>query len=493
MNSHMQNATGQNTGRFGGAEHFLSGLDADTTASLITAAADVVLVIDEDGVIRDAAFGSEELLSHGYQEWLGKSWIQTVTKDSRPKVESMLRDLGSGKGVKWRHLNHTGEDGNELPLSYSIVPVPPSKNKPADKSGIRARALAFGRDLRPQVALQQKLLSAQVSMERDFWRLRHVETRYRLLFQVTSEALLILDASSEKLEEGNPTAHALFGEHIVRTGWSLAESLEASSYAAVRQLFSGLRSSGRANPLKVHFSNGSPDMTLSVSLFRQEESSHFLLRFTQLESSTGTADGNARQMLADVMESAPDAFVVTDMSGSILTANRAFLQLVQVNNEELVRGETLERWLGRAGVDWSVLISNLRQRDVVRLFATRLKGDYGSVSEVEISAVAVTSGETKCLGFTIRDVGLRLNVDSKPSRELPRSTVEMTELVGRVPLKDIVRETTDLIEQLCIEAALNLTGDNRASAAEMLGLSRQSLYVKLRRFGIGDGGNESED
>jgi DNA-binding NtrC family response regulator len=68
----------------------------------------------------------------------------------------------------------------------------------------------------------------------------------------------------------------------------------------------------------------------------------------------------------------------------------------------------------------------------------------------------------------------------------------MTELVGRVPLKDIVRETTDLIEQLCIEAALELTGDNRASAAEMLGLSRQSLYVKLRRFGMGDPGVEGD-
>jgi DNA-binding NtrC family response regulator len=37
---------------------------------------------------------------------------------------------------------------------------------------------------------------------------------------------------------------------------------------------------------------------------------------------------------------------------------------------------------------------------------------------------------------------------------------------------------------MCIEAALELTHNNRASAAEMLGLSRQSLYVKLRKFGI---------
>ena len=53
-------------------------------------------------------------------------------------------------------------------------------------------------------------------------------------------------------------------------------------------------------------------------------------------------------------------------------------------------------------------------------------------------------------------------------------------------MKSIVRDTTDLIEKLCIEAALELAGDNRVSAAEMLGLSRQSLYVKLRRYGLVD-------
>ena len=46
---------------------------------------------------------------------------------------------------------------------------------------------------------------------------------------------------------------------------------------------------------------------------------------------------------------------------------------------------------------------------------------------------------------------------------------------------------------LCIEAALELTRDNRASAAEMLGLSRQSLYVKLRRYGLGDLDGDDED
>jgi DNA-binding NtrC family response regulator len=65
-------------------------------------------------------------------------------------------------------------------------------------------------------------------------------------------------------------------------------------------------------------------------------------------------------------------------------------------------------------------------------------------------------------------------------------------LIGRVPLRDLVREATDVIEKLSIEAALELTGDNRASAAEMLGLSRQSLYVKLRRFGLAEHAAEGE-
>jgi DNA-binding NtrC family response regulator len=57
-------------------------------------------------------------------------------------------------------------------------------------------------------------------------------------------------------------------------------------------------------------------------------------------------------------------------------------------------------------------------------------------------------------------------------------------LVGYSTLKEIVDETTEIIEKMCIEAALEMSGNNRAAAAELLSLSRQSLYVKLRKFGI---------
>jgi DNA-binding NtrC family response regulator len=111
--------------------------------------------------------------------------------------------------------------------------------------------------------------------------------------------------------------------------------------------------------------------------------------------------------------------------------------------------------------------------------------------EVEIAAVSVSGGAQPCLGFTIRATDRRTGREQLGGHELPRTIEQFSHLIGRVPLKNIVRETTDLIERLCIEAALDLTRDNRASAADMLGLSRQGLYAKLRRYGLGDLDNSS--
>ena len=183
--------------------------------------------------------------------------------------------------------------------------------------------------------------------------------------------------------------------------------------------------------------------------------------------------------------------VLTDMEGAIQWCNAAFGMLAQLPDADQARGQSLGRWLGRTGVDMSVLVSNLRQRGAVRLFGTTLRGEQGALAEVEISAVLLTHASQTFLGFAIRDIERRIATDTRRSRELPQSVGHLTELVGRVPIKEIVGETTDVIEQLCIEAALGLTQDNRAAAAELLGLSRQSLYVKMRRFGLGDLMSES--
>ncbi len=137
----------------------------------------------------------------------------------------------------------------------------------------------------------------------------------------------------------------------------------------------------------------------------------------------------------------------------------------------------------------SVLLANLRDSGAAGLFSTELRGVLGLVTDVEIAASALDAGAAPgaaAFAFAVRDVGRRLapSEQSLPTK-VPQSVAQLTELVGRVPLKQIVAETSDLIERLSIETALTMTKDNRAMAAQLLGLSRQSLYVKLRRFGMG--------
>ena len=50
-----------------------------------------------------------------------------------------------------------------------------------------------------------------------------------------------------------------------------------------------------------------------------------------------------------------------------------------------------------------------------------------------------------------------------------------------------------LLSKVDESAAIELTRNNRVAAAEMLGLSRQSLYVKLRRYGLGDLGTDGAE
>ena len=453
----------------------LGNLDAQAAARLIAAASDVALVVDRDGVIRDLAVGSDELAHEQCAQWKGKAWADTVTVESRAKVEALLRDAAAGAEPAWRQVNHPSPQGADLPILYSAIKV-----------GRAGRVVAVGRDLRNVSVLQQRLVEAQQSLERDYARMRHTETRYRLLFQLASEAIVVVDSASGRVVEANPAAMRLLGTNSRQlVGKSFPDGFDARSTRALRALLEKARSAGRAEDVRARLAEDKREFLASASLFRHEAASHVLVRLSAADGAT-PALVQSHSALLRALEASPDGFVVTEPDGRVMTANRAFLDFVQLVAEDQARGRSLDDWLGRPGADLSVLLANLRQHGAVRLFATALRGELGQSTEVEISAVSVTEADEPCLGFSIRSVGRRLASATPGARQLPRSVDQLTELIGRVPLKDIVRETTDVIERLCIEAALQLTGDNRASAAEMLGLSRQSLYVKLRRYGLGD-------
>ncbi len=455
----------------------LGDLDAGSAASLIAASSDVTLIVDAHGTIRDMAFQSAELLDDLSESahWVGRALVATVAPDSRPKVEALLREAVTPAEPKWRHINHITPEGRSVPVLYCGVQI-----------GGDGRIVVFGRDLRVMSALQQRLMNAQQSMERDYSKLRDIEMRYRLLFQLSSEAVLILDPVKGRVLEANTAAQGLFGagsDDIV--GRAMADIFHADGLPTLQLHLAAIRAGARPEDTPARLVLGDQPVTVKVSLFRQENATLFLMRISPVPSTAPTLP-DVKTKLLRAVESAPDGFVVTDHQGAIITANAAFLDMAQLLDENQARGESLDRWVGASGVDLDVLTANLRDRGSVRFFTTTMRGEAGSVAQVEISAVSIRNGGHPSFGYAIRNVGPRLQMETRAARQLPRSVEQLTELIGRVSLKDLVREATEVIERLAIEAALELTNDNRASAAEMLGLSRQSLYVKLRRYGLGD-------
>jgi transcriptional regulator PpsR len=352
-------------------------------------------------------------------------------------------------------------------------------------AGEDGRIIAIGRDHRAISQLEQRLIQAQQAMEQDYRKLREAESRYRLLFQLASEAVIVVDATTRRIVEANPAADRLIGgAESSLVGRDFSATFEEQSRDAAISLLA-VAQGGPNLTAQSTLRQGGRALEVAASLFRQDRASLFLVRLSSPELGVMRTPESTQHLLS-VLERIPDAFVVTDENLRILAQNAAFLDLSRIASNEQAKGVSLDTILGRPEIDRNVLLSSLRQHGSLKNFATVLRTRLGEQEDVEVSAVHVATGEQPCFGFSIRAAARGAVAKPRIAGELPRSVEQLSQLVGRVSLKELVRETTELVERLCIEAALELTGNNRASAAEVLGVSRQSLYSKLHRYGLGD-------
>ncbi|OYY89539.1 MAG: transcriptional regulator PpsR [Sphingomonas sp. 28-66-16] len=458
---------------FSAPDHLPGALPASVTATLLGSVGDVAFVLDADGVILDLAIAEEELAASGFEAAIGKQFVDTVTIESKAKIVEMLADAAAGVPARWRQVNHL-TDAGDVPVRYLVI-----------RLNGNGQMIAIGRDLRSAAAMQQRLLQTQQSLERDYVRLRQAEARYRLLFDMAAEPVLIVDAATRRIREANPAAHQLLGAKSGSLGDQLVSGIvDPADREAFVALLGAAEAADDIAPLTLRLRNGQGDAVFSARLFRQARAALLLVRIDAIDGGSIRHEHDSR--LVDIVERMPDAFVLTDRDLTILTANAAFVELSEMPSVERVTGAKLGQWFGRPGIDLELIVGQLREHGSVRNVSAVLNGASGGQEEIEVSAVSAPNGDSECYGFTIRNVGRRLREVPVGDRLLPRSVEQLTELVGRMSLKDIVRESTDLIERLCIEAALTYTSDNRASAAEILGVSRQSLYSKLHRHGLGN-------
>jgi transcriptional regulator PpsR len=449
-------------------------LSADKLAQLIGVASDIALVITHQGTIQSVSVGWDELAVLGCSDWIGRPWADTVTSESRIKVTDMLASPSNGQRGRWRQVNHPSSQGREIPLEYTVLQI-------NDKL-----LLALGRGMEAVASLQQRLIESQQKLERDYQRLRHMEGKSRILFETATEPSFTVDGATQRVLELNPTAQALLGQGTKRLqDRDVLECFEPASHDEVLSLLRMAQATGRVEMGRARVLDHDKEVTLSAKAFPSDQGAQVLLRCLGQESRPHQdAQESDRAWMQEALERAPDGWILADRQGVILSANAEFLSQIGAISLAQLQGQPLERWLERGSVDWGVLQTNVRQLGYVRNFATELKTFSGLNLAVEITALTLTDPQANWMLY-VHDIH-RLRQANSPAKAagMADSVAQLAQLVGRMPMKDIVGETNEMIERMCILAALDLTRNNRASAAEMLGLSRQSLYVKLRRFGL---------
>jgi transcriptional regulator PpsR len=462
----------------------LSALAPELASAMVRVASDVALVIDGEGVIRSVAESPASIgdgTSPGWNEWLGRRWVETVATDSRRKVELLLEEARSGSTTRRREINHPLPGGHEIPLAWTAI-----------RLGRGGPVVAVGRDLRAVAAIQQRFLDAQQELERDYWRRREAEGRYQRLFRVASDAVLVLDAETLQLLESNDAALALFGgaadagEPDLRP-WP--QRLPAGAHNAVHELLVTARRSGRAAELRVHgfvAADGTAmDCDLAATPFRAQGRLELLLNARRAASGAASA-----LQMASYVEATSDAVVVTDSAGRIQMANPAFVAWADHGSESQLRGQALLDLLGDGAAGWRELFEQARHHGVAPQRALRAGAAFGH-RLLMVGASLLTDGEQEAIGLTLRlapegatPPAATTAPEGATAPAAARWGADPLLRLGRAPMRQLLDEARTELERRLAEAALLRCHGDRGATAALLGLEPAALGALLVRLGL---------
>lgn len=449
-------------------------ISPEVLTQIIASASDMAVVISDVGTVLSVMGNPDTIGPHSPDHWEGHDIREFLAPDSIPKLEGQLAEAVAGGELEPSiELNHTDGGDWEILVRYSMHPI-------ASDGSI----LMLGRDMRTVAEMQQQLVRAQMALERDYEAQRKSDTQFRVLMEASPDAIVFVSVASGRINDLNSAAATHLGAPAEDLqGSAFAQEFESRRRGEFMTSLSAAAVAEQATPVELTARRSRKKLRITPLVFRAAGERMLMCRL-DVAGEADAAGDDAASHLGRFFREGVDAIVFTDLDGVIQTANEAFLSLADSALLSEVKGKPLADYLSRGAVDAKVLIDNAARNGHMRLYATRVVSTFGGQTTVEISATYLADPLHPSIVFVIRDAS-RAEALRKPGLAVSDEGVRnVMELVGSATLKDIVSETTEVVEKMCIETAVELTRNNRVAAAEMLGLSRQSLYVKLRKYGL---------
>lgn len=438
----------------------------------VSTSCDISLVIAADLTVQEVL--AVPNIAGATSGWKGRPVLDLFARDSRRKLESRLESSQhAANGPLFLELNHEPSSGIDLPVRYTVARV-----------GRHGSMVMLGRDLRQLAEVQQRLVESQLALQRDHEAQREIETRYRVLLEANGSPILMVSATSGRIIDANRLALELIGaQRTELIDAPVAQEFEGRRRGELLETLSRAATAEDPPAVDLTIRRTRRRIQVTPTLFRAAGDKILLCRIELTDDARSQQD-ELGVALSRLFQQGVDGMVFVDGDGIVKSANEAFLNLTDISAPSAVIGRSLGDFLARGEVDLKVLLENVKRIGRLRHYATQLNTDFGGQIAVEMSATLVQEKGPGLVALVIRDAAAteRFRWPGGPAGN--EGLRNVMQLVGYSALKDIVAETTEIIEKMCIEAALELTGNNRAAAAGLLSLSRQSLYVKLRKFGL---------
>lgn len=453
-------------------------IEPEFLSSIIAAASDIALVVSAEGTILSVLLNDLDDSFGNLNHWEGRPVVEFLTEESIEKFQQAHDRYMSGHPPKKPlELNHSDNAVWQYPVRYTF-----------HRFGQENAVLLLGRDLRPIAETQQQLVQAQIALEQGYEASREFDARYRVVMSNVDEAVVFVSVQTGRIEDANGQAAKLLGlKSDALVGAAFAGLFAERSGAELTESLMNATLTDDGASIELRTSRTRQTVDVYPSLFRAAGQRVLMCRLVGGEAIAAHPDSASSHAVA-LFRSTTDAIVFMDPRGTTLSVNDAFVDLIGATHLSDVVGQSLAEYLARGQIDLGVLLENAARSGQMRVYATRLVNDLGARIPVEVSATALADAENPAVALIMRDVsrleGVRKAENSSAGPSMPEPGRNVMDLIGSASLKEIVAETTDVVEKMCIETAVNLTRNNRVAAAEMLGLSRQSLYVKLRKYGL---------
>ena len=433
--------------------------------TMVSLGGDIALVLDEHGIVRRVNQRASTPLASNAHQWIGRRWTDTVTVESRSKLERLIADATPDRATRKREVNHLSENGATVAVAYTAM-----------RLGTDGPILAVGRDLGISAAMQQRFLGAQQEMERSYGRARQSEARYRMLFQVATDAVIVVDGATLCIVEANQSATDLFDLTAAQVvGQSADFAFERDSRLVITTGLRAALDTGQSTETRAFLRGKARCASVTATPFKVMDSLQLLVRIRTTEQLANSTDLGVT--LARLVDSATEGVAVTDVDGCVLVANPAFLKLVQASTEASVRGRPLSDWISLPNAPFSTLLYQVRRDGMTEYAQAQLLPGNALLKPIEVAATLLSEIDPPCIGFSVRlatDASGDLAAIVEPVQAAMKVLCDQ---VGSQALPELMRRAADLLQRNFIRMAMERAGADINKAATILGINRQQLEM----------------